>query len=70
MMTTELITEQEEMWRTFFDENHADLVIVAEMLLCCHLSPERILRGIIRPRGLTMRGDLWTGNPRRDRYRH
>ena len=32
------------MWRTFFDDNHADLVIVAEMLLRCHLSPERILR--------------------------
>jgi hypothetical protein len=44
MTTTELSTEQEEMWRTFFDENHADLVIVAEMLLRCHLSPERILR--------------------------
>jgi hypothetical protein len=44
MTTTELSTEQEEMWRTFFDDNHADLVIVAEMLLRCHLSPERILR--------------------------
>ncbi len=44
MTTSELITEQEEMWRTFFEDNHADLVIVAEMLLCCHLSPERILR--------------------------
>jgi hypothetical protein len=44
MTTTELSTEQEEMWRTFFDENHADLVIVAEMLLCCDLSPERIIR--------------------------
>jgi hypothetical protein len=44
MTTTELSTEQEEMWRTFFDDNHADLVIVAEMLLRCHLSPERVLR--------------------------
>jgi hypothetical protein len=44
MTTTELSKEQEEMWRTFFDDNHADLVIVAEMLLRCHLSPERILR--------------------------
>jgi hypothetical protein len=44
MTTSELNTEQEEMWRTFFEDNHADLVIVAEMLLCCHLSPERILR--------------------------
>ena len=44
MTTPELTTEQEEMWRTFFDDNHADLVIVAEMLLCCHLPSERILR--------------------------
>jgi DNA-directed RNA polymerase specialized sigma24 family protein len=44
MTTTELGTEQEEMWRTFFDDNHADLVIVAETLLRCHLSPERVLR--------------------------
>jgi hypothetical protein len=44
MTTTELSTEQKEIWRTFFDENHADLVIVAETLLRCHLSPERILR--------------------------
>ena len=44
MTTTELSTEQEEMWRTFFDDNHSDLVIVADMLLHCHLSPERILR--------------------------
>jgi hypothetical protein len=44
MTTTELRTEQEEMWRTFFDDNHADLVIVVEMLLRCPLSPERILR--------------------------
>lgn len=44
MTSTDLSTEQEEMWRTFFDDNHADLVVVAEMLLCCHLSPERILR--------------------------
>lgn len=44
MTTLELNTEQEEMWRTFFDDNHADLAIVAEMLLRCHLSPERILR--------------------------
>ena len=42
MTRTEL--EQEEMWRTFFDDNHSDLVIVAEMLLCSHLSPERVLR--------------------------
>ena len=44
MTTSELNTEQEEMWKTFFEDNHADLVIVAEMLLCCHLSPEKILR--------------------------
>jgi hypothetical protein len=44
MTTTELSIEQEEMWRTFFDDNHADLVIVAETLLRCHLSPERVLR--------------------------
>jgi Sigma-70, region 4. len=44
MTTTGLLTEQEEMWRTFFDDNHTDLVIAAEMLLCCHLSPETIFR--------------------------
>jgi hypothetical protein len=44
MTTTELSAEQEEMWKTFFDDNHADLVIVAEMLLRCDLSPERVLR--------------------------
>jgi hypothetical protein len=44
MTATEPRTEQEEMWSTFFDDNHADLVIVAEMLLRCDLSPERILR--------------------------
>jgi hypothetical protein len=44
MTTTEDSTEQEEMWRTFFDDNHADLAIVAEMLLICHLSPETVLR--------------------------
>jgi hypothetical protein len=44
MTTLELSSEHEETWRTFFDDNHADLVIVAEMLLRCHLSPERILR--------------------------
>ena len=44
MIPTELSTEQEERWRTFFDDNHADLVIVAEMLLRCHLSSEKVLR--------------------------
>jgi DNA-directed RNA polymerase specialized sigma24 family protein len=44
MTATELSTEQEEMWRTFFDDNHADLVLVAETLLRYPLSPERILR--------------------------
>ena len=44
MTTMELNTEQEEMWRTFFDDNHADLVIVADTLLRCYLSPERVLR--------------------------
>jgi hypothetical protein len=44
MRTLEVSTVQEEMWRTFFDDNHADLVIVAETLLRCHLSPERVLR--------------------------
>jgi hypothetical protein len=39
-----LMTTQEETWRTFFDDNHADLVIVAEMLAYRHLFPERILR--------------------------
>jgi hypothetical protein len=36
MTTTEIRTEHEEMWRTFFDDNHAALAIVAEMLLRCH----------------------------------
>lgn len=44
MTAAELSTEQEEMWRTFFDDNHADLVLVAETLLRYPLSPERILR--------------------------
>jgi DNA-directed RNA polymerase specialized sigma24 family protein len=44
MTTTELSTEQAEMWKTFFDDNHADLLIVAETLLRCHVSPERVLR--------------------------
>jgi hypothetical protein len=44
MVTAELSTEQQEMWRTFFDDNHADLVLVAETLLRCPLSPERVLR--------------------------
>src|SRR5271154_2164790 len=44
MTATEIRTEQEEMWRTFFDDNHADLVRVAETLLRYPLSPERILR--------------------------
>ena len=44
MITAELGTEQQEMWRTFFDDNHADLVLVAETLLRCPLSPERVLR--------------------------
>jgi hypothetical protein len=44
MTLAELSTEQGEMWRTFFDDNHADLLIVAETLLRCHVSPERVLR--------------------------
>jgi hypothetical protein len=44
MTNAELHTDQEEMWRTLFDDNHTDLAIVAEMLLCCRLSPERVLR--------------------------
>ena len=44
MTVTELSTKQEEIWRTFFDDNHADLVIVAETLLRCQLSPDRVLR--------------------------
>jgi DNA-directed RNA polymerase specialized sigma24 family protein len=44
MATTEISTEQEKMWRTFFDDNHADLHVVAETLLRCHVSPERVLR--------------------------
>jgi hypothetical protein len=47
MTPAEPSTEQEEMWSTFFDDNHTDLVIVAEMLLRCHLSPERILRNAL-----------------------
>jgi hypothetical protein len=35
------------MWRTFFDDNHVDLVIVAERLLRCHLSPEEVLRTVL-----------------------
>jgi hypothetical protein len=44
MTATEPSMEQEELWTTFFDDNHADLVIVAKMLLRCDISPERILR--------------------------
>jgi hypothetical protein len=44
MIAAELSTEQQEMWRTFFDDNHADLVLVAETLLRCPLFPERVLR--------------------------
>jgi hypothetical protein len=44
MTTMELSTEQEEIWRTFFDDNHTDLVIVAQTLLRCPLSPEKVLR--------------------------
>jgi hypothetical protein len=44
MITAELSTEQQEMWRIFFDDNHADLVLVAETLLRCPVSPERVLR--------------------------
>lgn len=44
MATTEVHTEQEDMWIALFDDNHADLALVAEMLLDRHLSPEIILR--------------------------
>jgi hypothetical protein len=44
MITAALSTERQAMWRTFFDDNHADLVLVAETLLRCPLSPERVLR--------------------------
>ena len=44
MITAELSKEQQEMWRIFFDDNHADLVLVAETLLRYPLSPERVLR--------------------------
>jgi hypothetical protein len=44
MTNAELHTDQEEMWTTLFDENHADLAIVAEMLLRRRLSPEAVLR--------------------------
>ena len=44
MLTAEGSTDQQEMWRTLFDDNHADLVLVAEMLLRYPLSPERVLR--------------------------
>ena len=58
MTVTELSTEQEEIWRTFFDDNHADLVLVAETLLRYPLPPERILRKALSnlegsPRGVT-----------------
>jgi FixJ family two-component response regulator len=54
MATTEFSTEQEEMWRTFFDDNHADLVIVAETLLRCHLSPERVPSTVTAMKGGAM----------------
>jgi hypothetical protein len=44
MKNAELHTDQDEMWTTLFDEYHADLAIVAEMLLCSRLSPEAVLR--------------------------
>ena len=44
MGTTGPRTEQDEMWRTIFDDNHADLTTVAEMLLRGHLPAEAILR--------------------------
>jgi hypothetical protein len=44
MTDTGVRAEQEEMWSAFFDDNHADLVIVAEALFRCPLSPERVLR--------------------------
>lgn len=43
MTRAELQTDQGDIWRTIFEEHHADLAIAAEMLLRCHLSPERIL---------------------------
>jgi hypothetical protein len=44
MIAADLSPEQQEMWRTFFDDNHADLVLVAETLLRYPQSPERVLR--------------------------
>jgi hypothetical protein len=44
MIAAEFRAAQQEMWRTLFDDNHANLVLVAEMLLRCPLSPERVLR--------------------------
>jgi len=44
MTSTVLQTYREEMWTTVFDEHHAYLAVIAEMLLRCRLSPEKILR--------------------------
>jgi hypothetical protein len=47
MTSAVLQTYREEMWTTFFDEHHAYLTVIAEMLSRCPLSPERILRNAL-----------------------
>jgi len=69
MTSTDLSTEQEEMWRTFFDDNHADLVIAAAIALPS-IPRKGSPQGIIMHGELIVRGDLWTGNPRGYRCRH
>ena len=41
MTSAVLQTYREEMWTTLFDEHHAYLTVIAEMLLRCRLSPEK-----------------------------
>jgi len=48
MTSAELQIGQEEMWRTFFDENHDRLKITAEMILRCQVSPETVLNKALR----------------------
>jgi hypothetical protein len=43
MRGAELQVAQKTSWRELFDEHHANLAVVAEMLLRCRLSPEKIL---------------------------
>ena len=43
MRGTEHQVTQKRTWRELFDEHHANLAVVAEMLLRCRFSPEKIL---------------------------